>query len=81
MAENKWYSTRIRIFGKTALREIVWVILGLSGSADPCFLGRNALPPRRRTCHDAGMGKLRRLQDIYRFPGFVALAPSAGDLR
>ena len=39
MAENKWYSTRIRIFGKTALREIVWVILGLSGSADPCFLG------------------------------------------
>ena len=42
------------------------------------FSARNALPSATDTRHDARMGKLKRLQDIYRFPGFVPLAEVRG---
>jgi hypothetical protein len=39
---------------------------------------RKALPSAPETRHDARMGKLRRLQDIYRSPGFVPMAEVRG---
>ncbi len=42
------------------------------------FCGRDALPSLPETCHDERMGKLKRLQDVYRFPGFVPLAEVRG---
>src|ERR1700737_912209 len=54
-----------------ALREVVWVTFDGRSELSSCFPGEIGLPARRQTCHDARMAKLKRLLDIYRFPGFV----------
>src|SRR6185437_528088 len=54
-----------------ALREVVWVNCDARRQLSPCFLGEISLPPPGKTCHDASMAKLKRLLDIYRFPGLV----------
>ena len=52
--------------------------VAMRGRPTPIFSGRNALPSAPETRHDARMGKLKRLQDIYRFPGFVPMAEVRG---
>jgi hypothetical protein len=54
-----------------ALREVVWVNFDARITFLPCFLGEIGLPARGKTCNDAPMAKLKRLLDIYRFPGFA----------
>ncbi len=66
---------------KTFRDAVVLVIeraLGPDGRLPPVFAGRKALPSAPETRHDAPMGKLRRLQDISRFPGFVPMAEVRG---
>src|SRR6476646_2599928 len=57
--------------GREALRVVVWVTFDGRSELSPGFPGEIGLPAPRKTCHDARMAKLKRLSDIYRFPGFV----------
>src|SRR5438445_1406286 len=57
--------------GIMVLREVVWVTFEGPVPFSPWFPGQTGLPSPRRTCHDAPMAKLKRLLDLYRFPGFV----------
>ena len=68
----------VESFLKTALRVLVWVAFGGQPPLSPAFRGEIGLPSPRRTCHDAPMAKLKRLLDIYRFPGFVPRAHLRG---
>ena len=53
--------------------------MALELAADPCFLrGIEGASLASETRNNARMGKLRRLQDVYRFPGFVPMAEVRG---
>ena len=57
---------------------ITKVYLAFEVQESLCVSGSRRLLPSAKTCHDAVMGIIKRLQDVYRFPGFVPLAQVRG---